>query len=90
VGLLQQTVRDFLGRHVDAFPHQNRVGALVDSLQAVGDHGLRQNRCGGGAVAGRVIRVVGDFIHELGAHVLKLVVQLDLLGDGDTVIGDQR
>src|SRR6185437_11436816 len=43
---------------------------------------------GGGAVAGRVSRFGGDFAHHLGAHVLELVLELDLLGDGDAVLGD--
>ena len=32
----------------------------------------------------------GDFLHQLRAHVLKGVFQLDLLGDGHAVVGDQR
>src|SRR4029077_17803154 len=29
-----------------------------------------------------------DFAHHLRAHVLELVLELDLLGDGDAVLGD--
>src|SRR6267154_928057 len=47
-----------------------------------GEHGR-----GGGAVAGRVGRLGGDFAHHLGAHVLELVLKLDFLGDGDAVLG---
>ncbi len=43
---------------------------------------------GGGAVAGGVIGLGGDFAHHLRAHVLELVFELDLLGDGDAVLGD--
>ena len=32
----------------------------------------------------------GDLLHELGAHVLVGVLELDLLGDGDAVLGDGR
>ena len=32
----------------------------------------------------------GNLTNELCAHVLKLVLQLDLLGDGDAVVGDER
>ena len=31
-----------------------------------------------------------DLLHHLRAHVLELVLQLDLLGDGDAVLGDGR
>ena len=32
----------------------------------------------------------GDFLHHLGAHVLERVLELDLLGDRDAVVGDRR
>jgi hypothetical protein len=32
----------------------------------------------------------GDFLDELGAHVLEGVLELDLLGDGHAVVGDGR
>ena len=52
---------------------------------ACGQHGR-----GGGAVAGCVGRLGGDFAHHLRAHILELVLKLDFLGDGDTVLGDAR
>src|SRR5205823_11319280 len=45
---------------------------------------------GGGAVAGEVAGLDRDFLDHLGAHVLELVRELDLLGDGDAVLGDAR
>ena len=59
----------------------NRLGAFLDDRG--GEHGRR-----GGAVAGLVIGLRGDFAHHLRAHVLELVFELDLLGDGDAVLGD--
>src|ERR1700736_3229383 len=50
---------------------------------ACGQHGR-----GGGAVAGCIGRLGGDFAHHLRAHVLELVLKLDFLGDGDAVLGD--
>ena len=59
---------------------------LAPSLtMACGEHGR-----GGGAVAGEVIGLLRDFAHHLRAHVLELVFELDLLGDGDAVLGDAR
>src|SRR5690606_14047236 len=43
---------------------------------------------GGGAVTRDVVGLGGDLLHELGAHVLEGVVELDLAGDGYTVVGD--
>ena len=44
--------------------------------------------CGGGAIAGLVRGPRRDFTHHLRAHVLELVFELDLLGDGNAVFGD--
>jgi hypothetical protein len=44
----------------------------------------------GGAVTGDVVGLAGDLAHHLCAHVLELVGQFDLLGDGDAVLGDAR
>ncbi|MPN19692.1 hypothetical protein SDC9_167064 [bioreactor metagenome] len=53
-------------------------------------HGLGQQRCGGGAVAGDVVGLGGDFAHQLSAHVLKRILKFDFLGDGHAVVGDER
>ena len=47
-------------------------------------------RGGGGAVTGHVVGLLGDLAHHLRAHVLELVLELDLLGDGDAVLGGAR
>ncbi len=49
----------------------------------LGEHGR-----GGGAVAGGVVGLGGDFAQHLRAHVLELVLKFDFLGDGDAVLGD--
>src|SRR5208337_1928314 len=45
---------------------------------------------GGRSVAGIVAGLRGDLAHHLRAHVLELVFEFDLLGDGDAVLGDAR
>ena len=55
----------------------------------------RTNACassgsGGGAVACDVVGLGGNFLHQLCAHVLERVFELDLLGDGHAVVGDER
>ena len=52
--------------------------------------GLGQNGGGGGAVAGDVGGLGGDFAHHLRAHVFLRVLQFDFLGYGDAVLGDGR
>ncbi len=75
---------------LDAAADGERVGAGADVLQALGHDDLGEQRGGGGAVAGDVVGLDGDFLDELGAHVLERVVELDLLGDGHAVVGDGR
>jgi hypothetical protein len=42
------------------------------------------------AVASAVGCLRGDILDHLGAHVLELVLENDLLGDGHAVLGDAR
>jgi hypothetical protein len=74
---------------VDAALQVHRVGRRRRSWRLRGDR-LGEHGRGGGAVAGDVVGLGGDFAHHLGAHVLELVLELDLLGDGDAVLGDAR
>ena len=73
----------------DALFHDHGVGAGGQILQTLADDGLGQQGCGGGAVTGHIVGLGGDLLHQLSAHVLKRVVQLNLLGDGHAVVGDQ-
>ena len=73
---------------VDAALEVHRVHAGGDRLHAFADDRLGENGGGGGAVTGFVVGAGSDFLHHLRAHVLELVLELDLLGDGDAVLGD--
>src|SRR3954467_4870749 len=75
---------------VDAALQVHRVHARGHVLHAFPDDGLRQYGRGGGAVTGDVAGLGSDFLDHLRAHVLELVLELDLLGDRDTVLGDRR
>ena len=77
-----------LDGHLDAALDGDRVAARGHVAQALAHDGLGQNGGGGGAVAGHVVGLGRDFAHELRAHVLIRVLELDLLGDGDAVLGD--
>ena len=73
---------------LDALLQGHRVGAGGHVAQALADHAPRQHRGGGGAVTGDVVGLLGDFLDQLGADALVRVLELDLLGDGDAVVGD--
>src|SRR5579863_692581 len=64
------------------------IGARSHAFHAFAKDALRQNGCGGGAVAGDIGGLRGHFAHHLRAHVLEGVLQLDFLGYRDAVFGD--
>ena len=90
LGALLEVLDDLLDRRVDAALEIHRVHAGGNRLGAFAHDGLRQNGGGGGAVAGLVVGLGGDFAHHLRAHIFELVGQFDFLGDGDAVLGDAR
>src|SRR6185312_5616466 len=73
---------------LDAALETQRVGAGGDVAQALLDQGLSQHRGRRRAVTGNVVGLLGDFLDQLGADLLVRVLQLDLLGDGYTIVGD--
>src|SRR5262249_44452392 len=62
-------------------PGSNGLGTFLNDRLC--EHG----RCGG-AVAGEIVGLLGNFAHHLRAHVLELVVEFDFLGDGHAILGD--
>jgi hypothetical protein len=73
---------------VDAALEVHRVHAGGHVLHAFAHDRLGQHGGGGGAVTGVVAGLGSDFLDHLRAHVLQLVLELDLLGDRHTVLGD--
>ena len=79
-----------VGRQVDALLEQHGVGAGGDVAHPLVHDGLGQNDGGRRAVTGDVVGLGGRFLEQLRAHVGEVIVELDLLGDGDAVVGDGR
>ena len=75
---------------VDALLEQHGVGTGGDVAHPLVHDRLGENGCGGGAVTGHVVGLGGGFLQELRPHVRERVLELDLLGDGDAVVGDGR
>ena len=90
LGVLGEVGDDVGHGEVDAALQVHRVHAGGNRLVAFLDDRLGEHGRGGGAVAGDVVGLRGDLAHHLRAHVLELVGKLDLLGDGDAVLGDAR
>src|SRR6202035_953176 len=68
----------------------HRVHASGDQLEPLLHDRGGQHRRGSGAIARIVTGLRGHFTHHLSAHILELVFEFDLLGDGDAVLGDAR
>ncbi len=89
LGLIRDRLDGPFHGFLDAALQGHGVGARSNVLHAALDHGASQDGGGGGAVAGDVVRLGGDFLGELSAHVLPRVVEFDLLRDRHTVVRDR-
>src|SRR5664280_299431 len=88
LGGLGQILADRLYGGLDALLQAHRVGAGGHVAQAFAHQRLGQDGGGGGAVTGDVVGLLRDFLDELGPDLLVRVLELDLLGDAHTVVGD--
>ena len=74
----------------DAALERHRIGAGCDGLDAFAINRLRENGGGGGAIAGDIGGLAGDFADHLRAHVLERVFEFDFFGYGHAVFGNRR
>jgi hypothetical protein len=88
-GRLQEGLGDLLDGLLDAALEAQRVGAGRNVAQALFDERLSQHGRRGGAVTGNIIGLLGDLFDQLSADLLVGVLQVDLLGDGHTIVGDR-
>ena len=88
LGVLLEVGDDRLHRKVDAALEVHRVHAGGHRLGAFPDDGVSEHGRCRGAVAGLVRGSGRDLTDHLRPHVLELVLELDLLGDGYAVLGD--
>src|SRR6185437_10858600 len=88
LGVLHEVRDDGVDREVDTALQVHRVHTGGNRLRAFAHDRSREHGRGGGAIAGCICRLGGNFSHHLRAHVLELVLKLDLLGDSDADFGD--
>ena len=79
----------FINSHLNALAEHHGVCAGSDILHALMHDSLCKKGCGGGAVACNIVGLGSDLTDELCAHILKRVGKLDLLSDGDAIVGDE-
>ena len=87
---LLDLVDDGLRAKIDAALELHRVGARREVAQAFSDDRLSDDGRGGRAVAGHVVGLRGGLLEHLGAHVLEVILEFDLFGDGHAIMRDRR
>ena len=87
-GVSLDGLNDSLGGLLDAATNGQRIRASGDVAQTLGHDNVGEQGCGGGAVARAVVGLGCGFLHELGAHVLHGILELDFLGNRHAVVGD--
>ena len=75
---------------IDAAFNGHGVDSGGDAFETFAVDAFGQECCGGGAVAGDVAGLGGNFLDHLGAHVFVGVFELDFFGHGDPVLGNCR
>src|SRR3954465_3818210 len=88
LGGREQVLADGLDGLLDALLQGHRVGAGGDVAQTLAHERLGQNGGGGGAVTRDVVGLLRDLLDQLGPDLLPRVLELDLLGDAHTIVGD--
>ena len=88
--LAREVGHDGLDALLQAALDEHRIGAGGDVLEALGHDRLTQHDGRRGAVTRHVIGLGGDLLEELRTHVLEGLLEFDLAGDGDAVVGDGR
>src|SRR5256714_13629169 len=73
---------------LDAALEGGRAGASGDSLNAFAEDSLSEHGSGSGAITSDVAGLGGHFANHLRAHVFERISQLDFLGYGHAVLGD--
>ena len=88
LGVLLNLAHQEFGGLVDTTLQGDGIGAGSHVAQTCLDHGVGQDRGGGGAVTGGIIGFAGGLADQGNTGVFDVVFEFDLLGDGDTVIDD--
>src|SRR4051812_48060780 len=69
-------------------PRLRSIGFMPAATDLAPSRRMSEHGCGRGAVARHGAGLRGHLAHHLRAHVLELVREFDLFGDGDAVLGD--
>ena len=90
LGHLYESFNSLLGSLLHSASQSNGICTCGKILQTLVNHCLSKNCCCSSSVTGNIICLCSYFLYELGTHVLKGILELDLLCDGHAVVCDER
>ena len=85
----KQFFRDRLAGFLHALTDEDGVRAFFHGVNAAMDHFLGKKGCRGRAIPSSIIRFIRDFVYELGAHILEVVLKFDFAGNRHPIICDK-
>ena len=68
--------------------HRVRTGSYV--THTLMNHGLSQKSCSGSTITGNIVGLGSNLTNQLGTHILKRIIQLNVTGNGNTIISNGR
>ena len=75
---------------LDALLQYHRVGTGSYVPHALMNHSLCQKGCSSSTITSNVVGLGSNLAHQLCAHVLKRILQLNIPGDGNAIVSDGR
>ena len=90
LGHLLDSLNSCIGSLLHALSEHDRVCTCFQVLHTFIDHCLCKNGSSCGTITGNIVGLGSNFSYQLCAHVLELILQLDFLGNGNAIVGDER
>lgn len=89
-GSFLQVLEDVVNGQIYTSSQIHGVHAGSDALATFLEDGSSEDGGGGGTITSFVVGLVGDVLNEGSTEVHVSVSEFDILGDGDTILGDLR
>ena len=78
------------GGALNAATNCDGIGSCGDAAQADAYQLVSEKRCGGGSIAYLFVGLAGNLANHLRAHLLDGVGEIDILRNGNAVVGNRR
>ena len=85
-----QRIRHCISSFLHSFSQNDSICSSRNIFHTFIDHSLCKNSCCCCSVTCHIIGFCSNFFYNLSAHIFISVFQFNLLGNGNTIIGNQR